>query len=875
MRNFRNSAFVRRRAKASSIFIAISALLLVGTWRAATCDAQKRPEYGESGYLELQARLIRNLRETGAYQEALKRIQALSSGTDSATLQLEQGRILEETGEYANAEKHLRQAMSLAQAGSTLRMQAARYLGELLEGTGRRSDARLLWDQILDQYRAGTAKGSQALGAVAVAAWHRGYAQDAKDIFLDAVDPKAGEVSLETLADFGYLFLEKYNATDALGVFRDCLKINKSYAPALLGVALAKKYDSDLEVESYARAALEVNPKMVGAWNVLAEIAIDEEDYGSALKSINAALSVNPANLESLALQAFCQYAQGDTSGFAKIEKRVLEMNPSCGKFYSILADKLVSRRKYQEAVDYSRKAIALDPELWGAYATLGMNLMRVGDLVEGRKAIQQAFDGDPFNLWAFNTLELFDQMDTFAASRSEHFLFRMSKEDVPALSSYAPELAEEAYTKLTRRYGFTPIGPLQIEIFPDHGGFAVRTLGMPGLAGALGVCFGKVVAIDSPHARELGTSNWGSTLWHELAHVMTLQMTNYNIPRWYSEGLSVYEEHRARQGWGDNLTSAFVQAYKSGKLMKASELNAGFVRPQNPEQIMFAYYQAALVCEMIEEKYGFDKIRQSLLLFSENKPAEEVFRLTLGLNPAQMDAEYAKYIDSRVREIASHVRFGEYGTVPDREISGPPDKGELTRTLESSPDDFWANLQLGTLLRKQGANAEAEIHLKKAQRVFPQYTEAGNPYELLGNMYLELKRDEDALAEFKAWSQIDGSAREPLLKAAEVYRNRKDWGSAANMLNLSVFINPYDQRVQKELGDAAMEAGKWPIAIVAYRTLAGLSTSDPAGAHYDLARALLASGDQREAKRETLRSLEIAPSFRKAQELLLKLTGE
>ena len=138
-----------------------------------------------------------------------------------------------------------------------------------------------------------------------------------------------------------------------------------------------------------------------------------------------------------------------------------------------------------------------------------------------------------------------------------------------PVLSSYASGLAEEAYAKLTRRYGFKPQGPLQVEIFPDHGGFAVRTLGLPGLEGALGVCFGKVVAIDSPRARKAGTFNWGTTLWHEFAHVMTLQMTNHNIPRWYSEGLSVYEEHRARPGWGDNIRSI---VYKSLQRRKAPE---------------------------------------------------------------------------------------------------------------------------------------------------------------------------------------------------------------------------------------------------------------------------------------------------------------
>jgi hypothetical protein len=52
------------------------------------------------------------------------------------------------------------------------------------------------------------------------------------------------------------------------------------------------------------------------------------------------------------------------------------------------------------------------------------------------------------------------------------------------------------------------------------------------------------------------------------------------------------------------------------------------------------------------------------------------------------------------------------------------------------------------------------------------------------------------------------------------------------------------------------------------------LNPPDAAGAHYDLARSLEASGNRAEAKREVLRSLEMAPGFEKAQELLLRLRG-
>ena len=41
---------------------------------------------------------------------------------------------------------------------------------------------------------------------------------------------------------------------------------------------------------------------------------------------------------------------------------------------------------------------------------------------------------------------------------------------------------------------------------------------------------------------------------------------------------------------------------------------------------------------------------------------------------------------------------------------------------------------------------------------------------------------------------------------------------------------------------------------------------------HTDLGEALLVSGDAAEAKKQTLEALEIAPSFERAQDLLLKL---
>ena len=111
-----------------------------------------------------------------------------------------------------------------------------------------------------------------------------------------------------------------------------------------------------------------------------------------------------------------------------------------------------------------------------------------------------------------------------------------------------------QAISDYQTKYHMKLDGPVQVEVYPDHEDFAVRTLGMPGL-GALGVTFGQVVAMDSPSGRKPGEFHWASTLRHEMSHVFILKATRHRVPRWFTEGLAVHEETEASPEWGDSIT--------------------------------------------------------------------------------------------------------------------------------------------------------------------------------------------------------------------------------------------------------------------------------------------------------------------------------
>ena len=97
-----------------------------------------------------------------------------------------------------------------------------------------------------------------------------------------------------------------------------------------------------------------------------------------------------------------------------------------------------------------------------------------------------------------------------------------IEKTESPILSVYLKDLAEQAYATFSKKYAYTPPPPIRIEVYRSHADFSVRTVGLAGL-GALGVSFGTTLAFDSPAAKDAGPFNWGSTVWHELAHTFTL----------------------------------------------------------------------------------------------------------------------------------------------------------------------------------------------------------------------------------------------------------------------------------------------------------------------------------------------------------------
>ncbi len=290
-----------------------------------------------------------------------------------------------------------------------------------------------------------------------------------------ALDPDHLEAQLRV----GALFLERYNGTEARAAYEGILALHPDHPRALLGLARTTRFEGSREAIDLVRRSLHRNPNLVPARVFLAELLVELERYGDADAQLDTALAVHPGALDAFAVRAAIAYLTGDDARYRATVDRVREYNPAHAGLFVTLAEVSARNRLYREAAEFARQATGVDSFSWRGHALLGINQLRAGTMDSGRINLERAFRGDPFDVWTKNTLDLLDTLDQYPKTASDRFIFFVDGKESPLLSLYLGPLAETAYDSLAARYGYRPVPPIRVEVFPDHTDFSVRTVGL------------------------------------------------------------------------------------------------------------------------------------------------------------------------------------------------------------------------------------------------------------------------------------------------------------------------------------------------------------------------------------------------------------
>jgi tetratricopeptide (TPR) repeat protein len=786
-------------------------------------------------------------------REAAAALAAGRDASDPAAAAL-RARLLIDVGNYEEAEELLAPVAREA-PGSVAGLELAR----LLATVGRADEAAPFLEAVIVRGLNSFDGLSQYYGALAARA--AGGFRRANTFLRGAARVLPEDPAVHTA--WGELFLEKYNNPDALQSFQDALKLDENWTPALVGMARVLANENPPVARGAVERALGVDDSNIAAHLFVAELELGDRNRDAARESIARALEVNPRSLEARSLLAAIAYLEDRADDFAAEVDRVLAINPAYGDVYRIAGSQTARAYRFPEAVALVRRALELEPGNTRAYAELGMHLLRTGDEPAARVALERSFEEDPYDVVTFNLLQMMDNLDEFETIERGDLVVRLHPDEAPILREYVVDIAQEALDELSARYEMTVQTPILVEVFPNHDDFAVRTLGLPGMLGALGACFGQVVTLDSPRARPPGDFNWMSTLWHEIAHVITLQMSQQRLPRWLSEGISTYEEKRKHLAWGRDQVLEFASALNGDRLLSISELNSGFTRP---ESISLSYFHASVVVEHLIEAYGLEALRELIRAYGDGLETEEAL--------ARIDLDFESLQESF--DAAVEGQFGALRralqNVP-QDLPEGPERLEALRTLAAEqPDNFNVQFGLGQALRAAGDSAGARTAFERAAALAPMATGLESPRGQLATLADEEGDVEAAMTELERLLEYDETSIDAVRRFAALAEGAGDDVRLRAAYERLIEIDPFDPIPHQTLGRLAKEAGRTATAVQELEVALALGPVDRVAAHTDLAETLFAAGRLDEARRQTLSALEIAPTYDRALELLLTI---
>jgi hypothetical protein len=745
---------------------------------------------------------------------------------------------------------------------SNIRMKLAAY--DALQANGERAAASALLEEINEglsvrfrQYRA--PEELVALGSAAVM-----LGADPKLVLDNFFEPakKANPKLRDSYLAAGELALEKQDLALASKNFNQGLKENAADPDMHFGLARAFAPDDRQQMVKSLEKVFEKNPRHVPGMLLLVDHLIDSESYDEAEEKLASIEKINPNHPELWAYRAVIAHLHAEADEEKEHEERALKFNATNPRVAHLIGLKLSQKYRFAEGSAFQRKALSWDARYLPAKFQLAQDLMRLGEEEEGWKLAEAVHAADAYNVGAYNLVTLKDTLSKFQTFTNDIFVLRMDQHERSIFGDDVMELLTNAHKTLIEKYKPTLAEPTVVEVFPAQKDFAIRTFGMPGGEGYLGVCFGRVITANSPASQAGHPSNWKAMLWHEFCHVITLQLTKNRMPRWLSEGISVYEEKVANPTWGQSMNARYRELVMKGDLKAIGDLSSAFMAPEDDLHLQFAYYESMLVVEFIVQKFGHEALQKILHDLADGVLINEAIeKHTTKL--ADLDKDFQQYAKTVAEELAPKLDWGK----PKFLATGDLDPSWAV----THPNNYWVLDEQASDLLELKKFAEAKAPLLKIVEAYPAQTGVNSAARKLAEIHRALGEKDDELAILRKIAARDAEAIDVYVRLMELEAERGGWKETLENADRARAVNPLILPPNQKQFAALQKLNRDDEAIVAGERLLRLNPPDPTGVHFDLAK-LKADKAPDAAREHVLQALEEAPRFRAAQKLLLKL---
>tara|TARA_R110000850_G_scaffold204570_5_gene330778 strand:+ start:1368 stop:4037 length:2670 start_codon:yes stop_codon:yes gene_type:complete len=666
----------------------------------------------------------------------------------------------------------------------------------------------------------------------------------------------------------GNLALEKDDFARAADEFREGLKFAPTHPDLLFGMAQAFMPNDRKAGVQFLEKVMEEAPFHFGAILLQAEHAINYEQYVEAKAKLDLVESINPQHPLAIAYRAvLAELEYNDGAAFEEARQKALAIWEGNPKIDYLIGRVLSRKYRYEEGARSQLRALEMDPEFLPSKLQLALDYLRLGQVEKAWPLAAEVGQADEYNVLAYNLEVLKKEIESFASVVTDDFIVRLPPNEAEIYGDRVVEILTEAKALLGAKYGLDIEEPTLVEFYPNQQDFAIRSFGSLGGEGLLGVCFGSVVTMNSPGGVTAGKNNWESTLWHEYCHVVTLTATKNKMPRWLSEGISVYEEIQRNPTWGQRMTPSYRRMIlEEGALTPVSEMSQAFFQAKSGEHIMFAYYQSMLVVQFIVENYGIESLRSILSDLAEGILINDA----VARNTVPMADLEESFLNSAV-ELAANYGDEVDWSRPEPEEVNPVSSLAVASYLKKNPSNYWARQTLTQHLvdakRWEDVVASAGLMIE----LLPEFSGAGNGYVIKAQAFRELGNAAAEAEVLNVLASLSAEAMASYSRLLEVEFETENWDGVLVNADRSMAINPFLERIHYCRGCAAAALADTGDAVDSFEKSLMLAPANPSEVRFRLAR-LLESDDQGRSKRFLLDALADSPRYREAHAMLLDM---
>ena len=338
-------------------------------------------------------------------------------------------------------------------------------------------------------------------------------------------------------------------------------------------------------------------------------------------------------------------------------------------------------------------------------------------------------------------------------------------------------------------------------------------------------------------------------------------------MPRWLTEGISIYEEHRRRAAWGRELTLEFAHLLGKGKTFGVKKLPDAF---KHPETLSLAYFEASLVVEHLVALNGDAGLRTLLEAYADGANDERGVREGIRQERRRSSTRPSRRSSNSVTAScvtpwairrSQVARDNLPGLAPARRGGA----GQLRQPVRAR----------ARAVAQRRRRRRATAPLERAAELAPQATRRRQPARAAGARSPTIEGDVT-----RARRELRAPARQrPHQRRRRAPARRRsprgagaldDETSRCGSSPISIRSTP----TRTGCSAAGCSTRNRAAALIEFQAALALGPANLAEAHTDVAEALLKLGRKDDAKQSALLALKEAPTFARAQDLLLIAIG-